>query len=217
MGRRGCGWSRNSLIRVAVPELADGYHPIPAGKLATIVTSLEMRTRPVLPPESESAAWVLEHRREPELGWYRALFRRIGEPYLWASRLEMGDEALGAILTDPRVEVYCVVADGAEAGILELDFGVAGECELTFFGVTPRLIGSGAGRWMMQRAIERAWSQPIARFWVHTCSLDHPAALPFYRRAGFVPFRCDVEIFSDPRTTGIYPAESAPQIPLFRS
>jgi len=200
-------------MRSAVPELADGYHPLPAGKLATIVTSLEMRARPVLLPESAPVPWVLDHRRDPELDWYRALFRRIGEPYLWASRLELSDAGLRAILADPQVEVYRVVAGGEEAGIVELDFRVPGECELTYFGVTQGLIGSGAGRWMIHRAIERAWSLEIERFWVHTCTLDHPAALPFYRKAGFVPFRCDVEIFTDPRTTGIYTADTAPHIP----
>ncbi len=58
----------------------------------------------------------------------------------------------------------------------------------------PKFVGSGAGRWMMNRAIERAWSQPIRRFWVHTCTLDHPAAVAFYIRSGFVPFRRRIEI-----------------------
>jgi len=203
------------VTRVASPELADGYHAIPFGKLATIVTSLEMRTRPSPTAESERKSWSLDHRRNPDLDWYRTLFRRIGEPYLWASRLELSDIALDAILSDPRVEVYRVVADDDEAGIVELDFRVPGECELTYFGVTSRWIGSGLGRWMMHRAIEVAWSKPIVRFWVHTCSLDHPAALPFYRKAGFVPFRSDVEVFSDPRVTGLYAADTAPHIPSF--
>ncbi len=195
------------------PELPDGYHPVPVGKLATVVTSLEMLVPPALPFELGPASWRLDHRRKPELVWYRTLFRRIGESYLWASRLELSDIALEAILWDPRVEVYRVVADDDEAGIVELDFRVPGECEVTYFGVTSRWIGSGLGRWMMHRAIEAAWSKPIARFWVHTCSLDHPAALPFYRKSGFVPFRYDVEVFSDPRVTGLYAADTAPHIP----
>lgn len=197
------------------PDLTNGYHPVPAGKLATIVTSLEMRSRPVPSVASERAAWSFEHRRRPDIDWYRALYRRVGEPFLWASRLELSDDRLAAILHDPRVEVYRILADGDEAGIVELDFRVANACELTYFGVTQPWIGRGLAHGMMTRAIERAWSEPITRFWVHTCSLDHPAAIPFYRRAGFVPFRCDVEIFNDPRATGIYAAETAPHIPSF--
>jgi hypothetical protein len=56
--------------------------------------------------------------------------------------------------------------------------------------------------------------EPLRRFWVHTCSLDHPAALNFYRRAGFVPYQRAVEVFDDPRVTGLLPPDSAPQIPL---
>jgi hypothetical protein len=39
------------------------------------------------------------------------------------------------------------------AGRLELDFRVPGECELRHFGLAPRFVGTGAGRWLMNRAI----------------------------------------------------------------
>src|SRR5262249_58975307 len=58
------------------------------------------------------------------------------------------------------------------------------ECELVLFGVTSKLIGTGAGRLLMNRALQRAWAQPLTRLWVHTCSLDHPRALAFYQRCG---------------------------------
>ena len=68
-----------------------------------------------------------------------------------------------------------------------------------FFGVTANLIGNGAGSWLMCRALEIAWSRPIRRVWVQTCSFDHPAALAFYQRSGFRAFRRQIEIASDPR------------------
>jgi hypothetical protein len=49
---------------------------------------------------------------------------------------------------------------------------------------------------------------------VHTCSLDHPAALPSYLRAGFRPVRRAFESFPDPRLSGLLPRDAAPQIPL---
>jgi hypothetical protein len=49
---------------------------------------------------------------------------------------------------------------------------------------------------------------------VHTCSLDHPAALPAYLRAGFVARRRAFESFPDPRLAGLLPRDVAPQIPL---
>jgi hypothetical protein len=30
------------------------------------------------------------------------------------------------------------------------------------------------------------------RVWLHTCTLDHAAALPNYLRRGFVPFKTEV-------------------------
>ena len=85
---------------------------------------------------------------------------------------------------------------------------------MSYFGLTPRLIGSGAGRWLMNRAIERAWSRPIGCFWVHTCTYDHPNALPFYLRSGFRAFRREVEISDDPRLTGAMPHGATPHIPV---
>ena len=52
------------------------------------------------------------------------------------------------------------------------------------------------------------------RVHVHTCTLDHPAALGAYRRAGFTPYRRAVERFPDPRRVGILPRDCAPQVPL---
>ena len=47
-----------------------------------------------------------------------------------------------------------------------------------------------------------------------TCSLDHPAALGAYRRAGFVAVDRKVETFIDPRLADILPRDCAPQVPL---
>ena|ERR1700730_3261211 len=95
----------------------------------------------------------------------------------------MADKTLAAIIQNPAVELHVVQTQGAERGLLELDFRSAGECELAFFGLVGSLRGKGVGRWLMNCAIERAWSRPI-RFWVHTCTLDHPDALAFYIRSG---------------------------------
>jgi GNAT superfamily N-acetyltransferase len=76
------------------------------------------------------------------------------------------------------------------------------------------LIGSGAARWLMNRALERAWSRPVTRFWVHTCTFDHPAAVAFYQRSGFRAFRRQIEIVDDPRLNGIAPRSVARHVPV---
>lgn len=193
---------------------ADGYTDLAPGKLANVVTALEMRQRPPLRPDRPYAGFTLERIAKPALHWYRTIFRRVGEPYLWMSRLVISDEQLACIIRDPAVEIYAARVGNEDAGLLELDFRTPGECELAFFGLVPEYVGTGAGRRMMNHAIEAAWSHAITRFWVHTCTLDHPAALDFYVRSGFTPFKRQIEIHDDPRAIGIYPRSAAPSVPL---
>jgi GNAT superfamily N-acetyltransferase len=184
---------------------------LPAGQLAAVVTYLEMTT----PPAEPVPAGSLQLRRAHLDGdSYRALFRKVGAPWLWFSRLAMPDAELDAIISDTRVELFEVAAVEAVVGMLELDFRIDGECEIAFVGLVPELSGQGHGRWLLGEAVHRAWRDGVRRVHVHTCTLDHPAALAAYRRAGFAPYRRAIERFTDPRLAGILPADSAPQVPL---
>ena len=190
--------------------------PVPAGRVATIVTSLEMLARPPLRPLPASPLQLVRWPA-PDLAKYRALFRRVGEPWLWFSRLVMTDAELRAIVSDPRVQVFAVVdRAGIEVGMLELDFREQGVCELAYFGLVPQLAGQGHGRWLMAQALALAWTADVRRVWVHTCSLDHPSALGFYRAQGFVPYARAIETFADPRVTGHLSEGAAPHVPLIR-
>jgi GNAT superfamily N-acetyltransferase len=196
------------------PALPLGYSSVPAGRLATVVTCLEMLAPPPGASLVQAGTLVLEHWQSPTNEDYRAVFRAVGENWMWVSRLTMADDELAAILGDPRVEVY-VLRDGDERiGLLELDFRQEGECELGYFGLVEGAIGKGAGRFLMSHAIDKAWSKPIRRFWVHTCHFDSPAALPFYQRSGFRPFQLMVEVIDDPRLDGVMPRTASPHIPL---
>jgi GNAT superfamily N-acetyltransferase len=196
--------------------LPDGYSDVPAGKIAAVVTHLEMRTPPALAPDPDGA-WTLRRVAQPGLDWYRDLFAGVGADWLWTSRLRMSDVELAATIRADGVEVYALESDGRDEGLLELDFRDQNACEIVFFGVSAKLIGSGAGRFLMNRALQRAWSQPIQRLWVHTCTFDHPRALGFYQRSGFRPFRCQVEITDDPRLDGTLPRHVAAHVPVIQS
>jgi len=85
--------------------LPDGYSDIPAGKIVAVVTHLEITELPSLlsdPP----GAWTLRRVESPALDWYRELYRRVGEEWLWFSRTQMSDAELAAIIEAPLVEVY---------------------------------------------------------------------------------------------------------------
>ncbi|WP_411036624.1 GNAT family N-acetyltransferase [Shinella sp. BYT-45] len=200
--------------------LPDGYTDVPAGKLVAVVTCLEMLSPPDRRADPGQPGIALEHVERPDVAWYRELYGRVGADWLWASRLAMAEGELAAIIHHPDVEVYAVMKDGRGEGLLELDFRQEGVCELAFFGLTAAAIGNGTGRWLMNRAIARAWSRdghaPIRRFWVHTCTLDSPQALGFYIRSGFTPVKRQIEVFDDPRLTGVLPETAASQVPILR-
>jgi GNAT superfamily N-acetyltransferase len=188
--------------------------PVPAGHLAAVVTLLEMRKRPSLRAMPISSLSLSRWQR-PALAAYRALFRRIGEPWLWYSRLELDDDALAALIYQAQTQIYAVLdPSGIEVGILELTHPEPNCCSLDFLGLVPELSGKGEGKWLMANALNLAWQKGVESVRVHSCTLDHPAALRFYQREGFVAIGREVETFPDPRLTGLIPREAAPHIPI---
>lgn len=129
------------------------------------------------------------HAQTPSVSYYRFLYNSVGEDYYWLSRRKLSDEELAALLHDPRNELHVLHVDGSPAGFAELDRRQSEEVELVQFGLMPDFIGQGLGKWFLQWTIDKAWSYQPKRFWLHTCTLDHPAALPTYKNAGFVQYK----------------------------
>jgi GNAT superfamily N-acetyltransferase len=189
------------------------YETVPDTELAAVVTYLEMTRPPDLAVPASAFSLTLVEVPEPD--HYRELFRLIGARWLWFSRLVMDDAHLATIVQHPKVDVYAVLDEsGREVGLLELDFREPQECELAFIGLIPELAAQGHGRWLLAEAVHRAWREGVERVHVHTCSLDHPAALAAYHRAGFIAYRRAIERFPDPRLLGFLPKDCAPQVPL---
>ena len=190
--------------------MSDTLIGVPPGHVGAVVTFLEMNAPPAPAPIPESALGM-ERWDAVDPARYRTLFRRVGARWLWFSRLAMADSELLA-----RVgEVHEVLdAKGDSAGMVELDFGAPPVCQIRFLGLVPGLAGRGHGRWLLAEALRRAWADGVGQVRVHTCSLDHPAALPAYLRAGFTACGRAFESFPDPRLTGLLPRDAAPQLPL---
>ena len=193
----------------------NGVTDLPPGKVAAIVTSLEMTAAPPVrqdPPGTEGL--TLEQIGAADTARYLAMYRVLGERWMWFSRLVKPAAYSEAILGDAAVLCFVARLDGRDVGLLELDFREAGEGELAFFGLEESVLGKGAGRWLMNRALELAWARPIGRFWVHTCTLDHQGAPEFYQRSGFVPFKRSVEVVDDPRLAGHLPRAATRHHPV---
>lgn len=201
----------------------DGYTDLPAGYLAAVTTYLDMTARPARrerAPRPDLTFVRLDVARDPAaIATYRALYDSIGRDLMWFSRAGLSDAALAALLNADGVEIWIGRRDGHAVGLVEFDHRDAtgrpcDETEIVYFGLVPAAIGGGIGRWLMERALDRAFSRQIRRLWLHTCHYDHPAALDFYRRSGFRPYKTAIELTRDPRLSGRLPRDAAPQIPL---
>lgn len=198
------------------PVLLDGYTDLPLGKIANVVTFLEMTKAPLkLAPLTPELAVVPVER--PAAGWFRALYLRIGTDWLWFSRAAMPSGELQALLDRPTTTVMTLERNGEQIGLIELDYSVPGEVEIVTMGVVPEWVGTGVARLMMSAVLGRIFQDGnVQRVWLHTCTFDHPAAQRFYRRQGFRAYKFAIEVSDDPRATGALPPNAAPHVPFLK-
>jgi GNAT superfamily N-acetyltransferase len=119
---------------------------------------------------------------------YRYLYREVGRPWHWLDRWNWSDARVAEHLASGGIEIWMLTVAGTPAGYFELH-RTAHEVELCYFGLLPEFIGQRLGPALLSVAAQQAWSSGPHRVWLHTCSLDHPAAIRNYQRVGFVPYR----------------------------
>src|SRR5215471_4103241 len=175
------------------------------------ITYLEMLERPTgrrVPAPLDKLA--LMQAEDCTVSFYRYLYDTVGAPWLWFERRIIDDAALAAQIHRPTIEIFVLYVRGAPAGFFELDTAAARETKLCYFGLVPDFIGRRLGPYLLQAAIDRAWSRPIDRFWLHTSTFDHPKALRVYQQAGFVVYARRTVSFEDPRELGILAPRAFP-------
>jgi GNAT superfamily N-acetyltransferase len=195
----------------SIPLSLDGVTELPAGKIANVVTFLEFAGPPPPAHDADATVRVVE---QPGVAWFRDLYRRIGEPWLWSWHALMSDEAMADLLANPAFAVLAAVRGDTDIGLAVVSFAEPGEAEIVVFGVLPEATGTGAAAVLMSAVLSHAIRPMVGRVWLHTCTFDHPAAIPFYRRHGFRAVRRAIEVIDDPRLAGILPREVAPHVPL---
>ncbi|MCB1486146.1 MAG: GNAT family N-acetyltransferase [Bauldia sp.] len=200
-----------------IPLKLDGYTDLPPGKIANVVTYLELTERPAPTPPADTGGYDIHKVDHPSPDWYRAIISRIGAEWLWVHIPLMPQPELEALMRNPDVEIHALERDGETLGVAELDRRQPGEVEIVMFGVVPEAVGSGAAHRLMQGVLDAAFRPDTRRVWLHTCTNDHPAALRFYQRAGFRPYKFAIEVMDDPRLTGAISDEAAPHIPVIRT
>ena len=130
--------------------------------------------------------------------FYRYLYREVGRRYHWVDRLDWTDARIRTHLARPEVSLWVMYREGAPAGYFELEQHPDRSTEIAYFGLLPDFIGRGLGKAMLSAAADRAWDNGTTRVWLHTCSLDDPAALPNYLKRGFRPYKEECYVFTDP-------------------
>ena len=131
---------------------------------------------------------------DPAPALYRHCYQTVGKDFHWRDRWDWTDAEIHAHLGQPGITLYTATRGGALVGWYELR-GVAEDrsVEIAYFGLFPDAIGRGLGKHLLSCAVRDAWasSPPPARVWLHTCTLDHPAALPNYVARGFRPYKTE--------------------------
>jgi GNAT superfamily N-acetyltransferase len=157
-----------------------------------IRTYLEMRSPDALRGASVPRPGLSLTRESPcAVATYRELYDRVGGRWHWRDRAAWSDAALAAHLAREDVAVWVLRSEGESAGFFELARDEDGSVEIAYFGLVPEAIGGGLGKYLLTRAVEEAWALGAERVWLHTCTLDGPAALPTYLARGFVAYRVE--------------------------
>jgi GNAT superfamily N-acetyltransferase len=160
-------------------------------------TYLEMRSPEALRPASlPDPAPEVKRLQRCSVELFRYLYEEVGRAYRWTDRLGWSDDTIRNYLDTPGISIWLMSANDAPAGYFELREHHDRSVEIVYFGLLPESIGRGWGKYLLTRAVEAAWQLGAERVWLHTCTLDHPAALPNYLKRGFRPVREEVYVLS---------------------
>jgi GNAT superfamily N-acetyltransferase len=121
-----------------------------------------------------------------------AMYRAVGGPWHWTDRRNWTAAEWAASVAGDDVEVWVAKVDGEVAGYFELHPD-GDAVELKYFGLVPAWTGRRLGAPLLETAIARAATSGKPRMTLNTCSLDHPSALPNYRKRGFRVVRTKTE------------------------
>jgi GNAT superfamily N-acetyltransferase len=139
--------------------------------------------------ETPSSAPKIERLVRCPVELFRWLYTEVGRAYRWTDRLGWSDQRISEYLQTPGVSIWLMSWEDKPAGYFELVEHSDDSVEIAYFGLLPDFIGRGLGKYLLTRAVEGAWQLGPRRVWLHTCTLDHPAALPNYLKRGFRPVR----------------------------
>jgi len=173
-------------------EAPSEYH------VSVLRTYLEMTERPNYPIRPTPDGAMILRAENPTLSFYRYLYREVGRDYVWTDLLRKSDDELRAEIAGPDQHIYVLYVGGVPAGFAHISWKEKPNSCIEYFGLIPDFIGRGYGGYFLRWVINKVWEDGTDRLWLHTCTLDHPNALPNYQKQRFYPFKTE-QIWQDTR------------------
>ena len=153
-------------------------------------TYLQMTSRDQLRPfHVDDDSVRIDRLQQVPASFFRYLYAEVGRLYHWVDRLGWTDEEIRIYLSNPNISLWVMYVEGSPAGYFELSKSEDGSTEIAYFGLLQEFLGRGLGKHLLSETIERAWEGGAERVWLHTCTLDDPAAMPNYLKRGLTPFK----------------------------
>ncbi|MFT4218008.1 MAG: GNAT family N-acetyltransferase [Micropruina sp.] len=128
----------------------------------------------------------------------RFLYGLVGGNWNWNDRLGWSRRQWTDELSAPGTEFWILYGEGVPLGYIQLQTVVESDgshVEIRYFGLAEYALGRRLGGPVLEHGIAAAWSlpersglPPAVRVWVHTCTLDGPAALTNYQARGLEIF-----------------------------
>ena len=156
------------------------------------VTFLEMHERPAAEPAPIPGTEFRLLQKPVDVNEYREIYYAVGEKHFWLDRMVMPDEELFEKINADNIGIFIFYVNNEPAGYIEF-IKEPRFTEILYFGIRPAFIGKGFGKYFLQWVIAKAWSYGVEWIQLNTCTLDHPNALPNYKKAGFKEVRTETQ------------------------
>jgi GNAT superfamily N-acetyltransferase len=166
-----------------------------------VTTYLQMSAlKELVPARLSNPDFTVREAVERQWQINRSLYQLVGERWAWIDKQCWSDRQWESYVICDQLRTFVASQCGLTVGYYELRRDDAREVEIAYFGLAPDFIGRGFGGALLTDALRRAWAWDARRVWVHTCNLDHPAALQNYKARGMQVY--------DPRTHQVASSET---------
>lgn len=154
---------------------------------AQVITYYLELTNPaqLVPSSTPHPPFTLVQAQIPCPPLNRFLYATVGGQWYWVERLGWTYREWQGYVERECLETWIAYVSGTPAGYYELELQSDANVQIVYFGLLPQFVGQGLGGTLLTTAVERAWAMGARRVWVHTCTSDHPSALPGYQARGF--------------------------------